>query len=58
MSQRTGMTAATFAKLAGLSKGQVVYYCQKGRIDGAKFDRITWQWRIYPPARLLTGSRL
>ena len=57
MSQRTGMSVGTFAHVSGLSKGQIVHYCRKGRIEGAKFDRVTWQWRIYSPARLLLGCR-
>lgn len=53
--QKTGMSLQTFAEKTGIRIGQLAHYCRTGRIEGARFDRKLWQWRIYAPARLLTG---
>lgn len=42
-----------FARRYGMRKGQAEHYCRKGLIAGATFDRLTWQWLIPLPARLL-----
>lgn len=46
-----------FSRITGIRKSQLLHYCRKGRIEGAKFDHVLWQWRIYPPARLVTGRQ-
>lgn len=54
--QKTGMSLQAFSAQTGIRVGQLAHYCRTGRIEGAKFDPYLWQWRIYPPARLLTGG--
>ena len=45
--------AKTFASEHGLRPGQVEHYCRTGRIPGARFDRVLWNWVLYPPVKLL-----
>lgn len=53
-----GISLVAFSKMTGIRTGQLAHYCRLGRIEGAKFDRVLWQWRIYPPAKLvLTGGK-
>lgn len=47
--------ARTFASSRGIRIERVIRYCETGRIPNARFDRILWQWVIYPPFRLLIG---
>lgn len=50
-----GVSLSTFSERTGVRVGQLAHYCRIGRIEGARFDRKLWQWRIYPPAKLLLG---
>lgn len=52
---RTGCSvlARSFAVSHGLRIEQVIRYCETGRIPGARFDRVLWQWVLYPPVKLL-----
>lgn len=52
-----GVSLGSFALQTGIRPAQLLYYCRKGRIDGARFDRTLWQWRIYAPAKLITGRQ-
>ena len=52
-----GVSLDTFSRMTGIRKGQLEYYCRKGRIEGARFNRTIWQWRIFFPARLITGKQ-
>jgi hypothetical protein len=45
--------ARSFAIRHGFSVEQIIRYCETGKIQGACFDRILWQWVLYPPVRLL-----
>ena len=54
--QKNGMSLFAFAEKTGIRIGQLLHYCRIGRIEGARFDRMLWQWRIHAPARLLTGT--
>lgn len=53
-----GISLAALSLQTGLRVGQLAHYCRLGRIEGAVFDRVLWQWRIYPPARLVLTGRL
>lgn len=55
--QPQGLSLLAFSLRTGIRKGQLLYYCRKGRIEGARFHRDLWQWRIHAPARLLIGGR-
>lgn len=48
-----GVLARNFALSHGLRIEQVVHYCRTGRIAGARFDRVLWQWVLFPPVKLL-----
>ena len=50
-----GISLNDFAERTGIRKGQLLYYCRHGRIEGAVFVRALWQWRIFPPAKLVIG---
>lgn len=52
---RTGrfVLARSFASSRGLRVDQVIRYCEAGKIPGARFDRVLWQWVLYPPFKLL-----
>ena len=50
-----GVSLVAFSLQSGVRVDQLLYYCRKGRIEGARFDRALWQWRIHAPAKLLTG---
>lgn len=45
--------ARSFAVRHGLRIEQVIRYCESGKIPGARFDRVLWQWVLYPPFKLL-----
>lgn len=45
--------ARNFAISHGLRIEQVIRYCETGKIPGARFDRVLWQWVVYPPIKLL-----
>ncbi len=47
--------ARSFAISRGLRIAQVIRYCERGKIPGARFDRVLWQWVVYPPVKLLIG---
>ena len=53
-----GVSLATFSRQTGIRVGQLAHYCRLGRIEGAQFDRVLWQWRIHSPAKLLLTGRL
>jgi len=53
-----GVSLAAFSMQTGLRVGQLAHYCRLGRIDGARFDRVLWAWRICPPAKLVLTGRL
>ena len=55
--QHKGVSLDEFARQTGIRKGQLLYYCQKGRIEGAQFNKTLWQWRIFQPAKLLIGRQ-
>lgn len=55
--QPHGISLATLSLQTGVRKGQLAHYCRIGRIEGARFDRSLWQWRIYPPAKLIMGRQ-
>jgi hypothetical protein len=50
-----GVSLPAFSLQSGVSVDLLLHYCRKGRIEGARFDRTLWQWRIHAPAKLLTG---
>jgi len=50
-----GISLDTFSRMTGIRKSQLEHYCRKGRIGGARFDRVLRQWRIFPPAKLIMG---
>jgi len=52
-----GVSLVTFSLQTGVRVGQLAHYCRLGRIEGARFDRTLWHWRIYPPAKLVMGSQ-
>lgn len=52
-----GISLDTFAMQTGIRKAQLLHYCRTGRIVGAVFDRVSWRWRIYAPAKLITGRQ-
>ncbi len=53
-----GVSLAAFSLQTGVRVGQLAHYCRLGRIEGARFDLVLWQWRIHAPARLvLTGRK-
>lgn len=52
----TGVSLATFSLQSGVRVEQLAHYCRLGRIQGALFSRTLWQWRIYPPAKLVMGK--
>jgi hypothetical protein len=57
--QVEGVSLSTFSLQTGIRVGQLSHYCRLGRIEGARFDRVLWQWRIHAPAKLiLTGRKL
>ena len=45
--------ARSFAVNHGLRIEQVIRYCETGRILGARFDRVLWQWVLQLPVKLL-----
>lgn len=45
--------ARNFAISRGLRVSQVIRYCESGKIPGARFDRVLWQWVLYPPIKLI-----
>lgn len=45
--------ARSFAVSHGLRVSQVIRYCESGKIPGARFDRVLWQWVLYPPIKLV-----
>jgi hypothetical protein len=53
MKNGQGLSLEAFSRISGIRVGQLLYYCRKGRIQGAEFNRTVWQWRIYPPAKLV-----
>lgn len=48
--------ARNFAENHGLRIDRFIRYCEAGRVSGARFDRVLWQWVVYPPVKLLSGS--
>ncbi len=59
--QHNGVSLDEFARQTGIRKGQLLYYCQKGRIEGAQFDKTLWQLPQVTPRRirfLLDAGRL
>ncbi len=52
-----GMSAITFAELHGLSIAYVRKLCKDGKIFGARLHPLTKKWWIYPPAKLLCGTK-
>ena len=55
--QQQGISAQAFAESIGISAKQVIYYCRRGRIIGARQHPLTKRWWIYPPAKLYTGRQ-
>lgn len=49
-----GLSLEAFSRLSGIRVGQLLFYCRKGRIQGAEFNRTVWQWRIHLPAKLVS----
>lgn len=47
------ISAAAFARNAGLSSAYVLRLCRAGRIFGARLHPLTRKWWIYPPAKLV-----
>ena len=52
-----GISLEEFSSQTGIRKALLLHYCRKGRIEGALFDRISWQWRIHAPVRFITGKQ-
>jgi hypothetical protein len=52
-----GISLLAFSSQTGIRVGQLAHYCRIGRIQGARFNRILWQWRIHAPAKLVIGGR-
>jgi hypothetical protein len=50
-----GVSLSAFSLQTGIRVGQLAHYCRIGRIEGARFNRTLWQWRIHSPARLVMG---
>ena len=48
-----GLSVSAFARLVGVSDVTITKYCKHGRIFGARQNRLTGRWCIYPPAKLL-----
>lgn len=46
------MTAATFARLHGLTEQCILKHCRAGRIVGARKHPLTKKWLIFPPAKI------
>ncbi|MBX3631211.1 MAG: hypothetical protein KF908_15175 [Nitrosomonas sp.] len=51
---RRFVLARNFAESHGIRIDRFIHYCETGRVSGARFDKVLWQWVVYLPVKLLS----
>lgn len=54
--QQQGVSLLAFSEQTGIRLKQLLHYCRKGQIIGARKHPLTKKWWIYPPAKLVLSG--